>query len=202
MSSSASPRSWVGVGLAERQEIRRNEFLRVGVELLGAKDGPAVNVRAVCKAARLTERYFYESFSDRDQFVLAVWEHVAEQAREVLIEAVATAASPAGIAEAAVRAFVELIVDHPERGRVMLIAPMADTALAQRGMAHVPGFGMLIEAQLSEIDDPAERTMIAVGLVGALVSLHVGYLDGTIKVDRDQFVRHCVRLLTAANRRP
>ena len=202
MSSSASPRSWAGVGLAERQEIRRNELLRVGVELLGAPDGPAVNVRAVCKAASLTERYFYESFPDRDQFVLAVYEHVAEQARGVIVEAVATAKSPTDLAESAVRAFVELIVDHPAVGRVLLIAPMADTALAERGKQHAPGFGLLIEAQLSEIDDPEERQMTAVGLVGALVTLHVAYLDGGIRVDREKFIRHCVRLLTAANRRP
>jgi AcrR family transcriptional regulator len=201
MSSSASPRSWAGVGLAERQEIRRSELLRVGVELLGAPDGPAVNVRAVCKAAGLTERYFYESFPDRDQFVLAVYEHVAEQARGVLVDAVASTTSPADLAESAVRAFVELIVDRPAMGRVLLIAPMADTALAERGMQHVPGFGMLIENQLSEIDDAEERQMTAVGLVGALASLHIAYLDGGIKVDREKFVAHCVRLLGAANRR-
>jgi len=40
---------------------------------------------------------------------------------------------------------------------------------------------------------------VAVGLVGALFTLFIGYLDGTIAVDRDRFVRHCVRLLINAN---
>lgn len=44
-----------------------------GVDLLGAPDGAAANVRAVCRAAELTERYFYESFTDRDTFVREVY---------------------------------------------------------------------------------------------------------------------------------
>ena len=38
---------------------------------VNAAAGPAVTVRAVCRQAGLTERYFYESFTDRDEFVRA-----------------------------------------------------------------------------------------------------------------------------------
>lgn len=195
-------RSWAGVDLAERQRIRRDDLLHVGVDLLGAVKGPAVNVRAVCRAAGLTERYFYESFTDRDQYVLEVYEHVAGAARDALIAAVAAAGSETDIARAAVTAFVELIVDRPAMGRVLLIAPTAEPGIGARGIELVPGFAALIEAQLSAIDDPAEKQMTAIGLVGALVTLFANYLDGVIAVDRDRFVRHCVAMLERANRRP
>ncbi len=195
-------RSWAGVDLAERQRIRRDELLLVGIELLGAVKGPAVNVRAVCRAAGLTERYFYESFADRDQFVLEVYENVAGAARDALIAAVATTDSETDIATAAVNAFVELIVDHPAMGRVLLLAPTTEPGIGARGLELVPGFTALIEAQLSAIDDPAEKQMTAIGLVGALVTLFANYLDGVITVGRDRFVRHCVAMLERANRNP
>ena len=50
-----------------------------GVTLLGSEGGPALTVRAVCRAAGLTERYFYESFTDRDEFVRAVYDDVCSR---------------------------------------------------------------------------------------------------------------------------
>lgn len=62
---------WSGVPLQDRQALRRDELVSAGVALLGSEGGPALTVRAVCRAAGLTERYFYESFADRDEFVRA-----------------------------------------------------------------------------------------------------------------------------------
>ena len=62
---------WSGVPLEDRQALRREDLIAAGVGLLGSEGGPALTVRAVCKAAGLTERYFYESFGDRDDFVRA-----------------------------------------------------------------------------------------------------------------------------------
>jgi AcrR family transcriptional regulator len=198
----ARARSWAGIGLAERQRIRRDKLLRAGVELLGAADGPAVNVRAVCRATGITERYFYESFADRDQFVVEVYGYVGEQARRALLGAVAAAERHPGLAEAAVTVFVELIVDNAAMGRVLLLAPMLDPALRGRGEQLFPEFVALVHGQLTRITEPDLKQLIATGLVGALSSLFAGYLNKTITVDRDRFVRHCVQLFDQANRTP
>ena len=50
------------------------------MRLLGGEAGPALTVRAVCRQAGFTERYFYESFADRDEFVRAVYDDVCTQA--------------------------------------------------------------------------------------------------------------------------
>jgi AcrR family transcriptional regulator len=188
------------VGIEERRAARRASLFDVGVTLLGAVDGPAVNVRAVCKAAGLTERYFYESFTDRDQYVVSVHSFVAERAQTALAAAVAMETGSEAIATAAVDTFVKLMVDDPAMGRVLLIAPLSEPVLGGRGIESMPAFVDLVYAQLSEISDPVEKQLTAVGLVGALFTLFIGYLDGTIDVSRDRFVAHCVRLLTKANR--
>ncbi|MGW0044497.1 TetR/AcrR family transcriptional regulator [Rhodococcus sp. NPDC003348] len=186
--------------LDQRRLQRRTRLLEVGVDLLGTADAPGVNVRAACRAAGLTERYFYESFADRDTYIREVYAEVGERARAALVAAVAKADGPAEVAEHAVRAFVELVLDHPEAGRVLLLAPLREPALGGRGLALAPSFVVLVADQLKDIADPDERALRALGLVGALTSLFIGYLDGTVTVPRETLIRHCLGLLERASR--
>ncbi|RZQ63759.1 TetR/AcrR family transcriptional regulator [Amycolatopsis suaedae] len=192
-------RTWGGTTLTDRRAARRAQLLETGLDLLGAEAGPAVSVRAVCRQAKLTERYFYENFADREELVHAVYTEVGTAAHDVLVEAVRHAGpTPRERATAAVNAFVELIIDDPRKGRVLLLAPLSEPALSTRGVELLPSFAALIRDQLPEGTGAAEREMTAVGLVGALANLFIGYLGGTLDVPRDQLVGHCVTLLTRA----
>ena len=192
-------RTWGGTTLDARRAARREKLLAAGLELLGTAGSAAVSVRAVCRHAKLTERYFYEAFADREELVLAVYEQVAAQARQALIDAVPDArADAAARAEAAVTAFVELMVDDPRKGRVLLLAPITDPALSARGVALLPAFAALIREQLPDRLDHADREMTAAGLVGALTNLFTGYLGGGLKVSRGRLIAHCVNLLARA----
>ncbi len=188
------------MNIDQRRRLRYAALLDAGVDLLGASDGPAVSVRAVCRAASLTERYFYESFDDRDTFVRAVYAHVGELARSTIASAVASA-DELHRADAPVRAFVELVLDNPALGRVLLLAPLSEAAISGSGAALVPSFVELVRAQL-EHDADGDELLIATGVVGALTALFVGYLDGSIKTPRERFLAHCVRLVSKAGRTP
>lgn len=101
-------------------------------------------------------------------------------------------------AENAVRAFVELIVDDPRKGRVLLLAPLTDPALTRRGLHLLPVFTAVVGEQLSRGDE-TERQLVAVGLVGALSNVFIAYLDGSLKVSRERLVAHCVKLVLGAD---
>jgi AcrR family transcriptional regulator len=192
-------RTWAGSTLSQRQEERRERLLDAGLELLGGADAATLGVRAVCRAAGLTERYFYESFPDRDALVAAVFERVVEAAHQALVGAVAESSAPwDAVVEAAVGAFVALILDDPRKGRVLLIAPLSEPALLDRGIARLPAFRALVREQLPSDVDELERQMIATGLVGALTQLFGSVLDGTLQAPRDRLVAHCVRLVLRA----
>ncbi|MDT7729406.1 MAG: hypothetical protein QOI21_5982 [Actinomycetota bacterium] len=191
-------RTWAGTTLDDRKAARRAQLLETGLDLLGTEGPAAVSVRAVCRHAKLTERYFYESFTDREELVLAVYEHVGALAHRALAEAVQEASDPAASAEAAVVSFVELMVDDPRKGRILLLAPMTDPALSQRGVELLPAFAELVRGQLSSGDD-LERQMVAIGLVGALGNVFIAYLNGSLKVSRERLVSHCVRLVLGAD---
>lgn len=187
MSSGQRRGRWSGVPLQDRQTLRRDELVAAGVDLLGGAAGPALTVRAVCRAAGLTERYFYESFTDRDEFVRAVYDHVCSTA----MSALESSTSPRD----AVERFVTLMVDHPARGRVLLIAPQREPVLAQSGSEWIPTFIELLEHKLTRHTDPTAQAMAATGLVGALTALFTAYLNGRLDATRGQFIDYCVDML-------
>ncbi|MEU3274995.1 TetR family transcriptional regulator [Saccharomonospora sp. NPDC006951] len=196
----AESRTWAGTTLTDRRAARRRQLLDAGLDLLGSDGSAAVSVRAVCRSSKLTERYFYENFADRDELVLAVYDGVVKQAHQALVGAVDSAGgTPGDRAEAAVTAFVELIIDDPRKGRVLLLAPLADPTLNRRGIARIPMFAELVREQLSGEVDDADRAMTATALVGGLANLFSAYLAGGLSVSRDRLVAHCVRLVLGAN---
>lgn len=180
---------WSGVPLQDRQILRRDELITAGVGLLGDAAGPALTVRAVCREAGLTERYFYESFADRDEFVRAVYDHVCSTA----MSALTTSDTPRD----AVERFVTLMVDDPVRGRVLLIAPEREPVLAKSGAEWMPSFIELLQRKLTRITDARVQAMVATGLVGALTALFTAYLNGRLDATREQFIDYCVDMLVS-----
>jgi AcrR family transcriptional regulator len=178
---------WAGVPLESRLAVRRDNLIVAGVQLLGGERGPALTVRAVCRKAALTERYFYESFSDRDEFVRAVYDDVCTRA----MSALTSATTP----REAVEKFVELMVDDPVRGRVLLLAPTVEPVLTRSCAAWMPNFIDLLQRKLSRIGDPVVQKMIATSLVGGLSSLFTAYLSGRLGATRNQFIDYCVNML-------
>lgn len=178
---------WSGVPLEDRQALRRDQLLAAGVQLLGGEGGPAVTVRAVCREAGLTERYFYESFSDRDEFVRAVYDDVCTRAMSTLT----SASTP----REAVEQFVALMVDDPVRGRVLLLAPEVEPVLTRSGAEWMPNFIELLQRKLTRIGDPVMQNMVATGLIGSLTALFTAYLDGRLAATRKQFIDYCVDML-------
>jgi AcrR family transcriptional regulator len=178
---------WSGVPLPDRQALRRDELIAAGETLLGSAGGPALTVRAVCRQAGLTERYFYESFSDRDEFVRAVYDDVCNRAMTTLMSA--------GTPREAVERFVALMVDDPVRGRVLLLAPQVEAVLIHSGAEWMPSFIELLQSKLTAISDPVVQKMMATGLIGALTALFTAYLDGRLASSRAQFIDYCVDLL-------
>jgi AcrR family transcriptional regulator len=178
---------WSGVPLQDRQALRRDELIAAGVAHLGGAQGPALTVRGVCRLAGLTERYFYESFTDRDEFVRAVYDDVCARA----MSALTTANTPRD----AVEQFVALMVDDPARGRVLLLAPEKEPVLTRSGAEWMPSFIELVQRKLTRIGDPTQAAMVATGLIGALTALFTAYLNGRLAATREQFIDYCVQML-------
>ena len=140
---------WSGVPLQDRQALRRDELIAAGVELLGGEGGPALTVRAVCRAAGLTERYFYESFADRDEFVRAVYDDVCARAMSTLIVVENAARRRRTVRRADGR--------RPDaRAGCCCWRPSVEPVLTRSGAEWMPSFIELLQRKLTRITEPAQ----------------------------------------------
>jgi AcrR family transcriptional regulator len=209
--SSSSQRRWGGTTLEDRASARRAALIEAGVELLGTEGAAGVTVRAACRAAGLTERYFYESFPEgRDALLRAVHEEVAAQAREAILAAVSAHASAGrapgdeALAYAAVGAFTAFLQEDPRRGRVLLSESFSDTVLARHDAELIPAFAALLVAQITALPDApdaADAELTAVALLGALRNLYLAWLAGDrADLTTQRLNAHAARLIIAAAR--
>ena len=202
-------RTWAGTTLEDRAAARRAALIDAGTELLGTEGAAGVTVRAVCRATKLSERYFYESFDGRDALLRAVHAQVAEQARDAIVAAVAAHAAAGGGAEdeslayAAVGAFTAFLEEDPRRGRVLLSESFSDTVLARHDVELVPAFAALLVAQITALPDgpdAVDAELTAVALIGALRNLYLAWLDGRPPISTERLNAHAARLVIAAAR--
>jgi AcrR family transcriptional regulator len=192
---SAGERVWGGRTLDDRRAARRAQLVEAALDLLAAGGAAAVTVRSVCRTAKLTERYFYETFTDRDDLVTQVFDEVTTEALDAITAAIGGIAKPHDVARAAVDAVVGLSFDDPRKGNVLFVASMTDERLYRRRDELMPVVTGLIRQQVPSATDDAHRDLVAIGLLGALGNLFFQYFSGSLDISRQAFVDHCVRLL-------
>lgn len=177
--------------------------MEAGLDVFGSKGATSATMTAVCARAKLTERYFYESFSDLDALLLAVFEDVVEEATEVVLAAIEDSPSEArGRARAAIAAFVEFLTEDPRKARVAFVEALGSNALATRRYEALSGFAGLLGEQARAFygtPDEADRMvrLTSFMLVGGLAETLIAWLGGELDVTRDQLIDDCTNLFVA-----
>jgi AcrR family transcriptional regulator len=199
MAESAPERPYRGVDAAKRVAERRGRLLDAGLDVLGTEqDGSsALTVRAVCRGAGLTPRYFYESFSDKDQFVGAVFDWVVAGLAATTQAAVA-AVPPHEQANAAMTNIVRTIAGDARVGRLLFNTQLADAVIVRKRAESTALFAMLTGQQAGDtLRIPANDRMKAgahfvVGGVGQTLS---AWLAADVRLDPDQLVDQLTTLI-------
>src|SRR4051794_35116389 len=115
----AATRVYGGMTADARVEARRQRLMDAALELMGTEGWSGTSVRAVCREAGLTPRFFYESFDDLDAVAVAVFDEITVQVTAAILDAVADAPpEPAAQARAAISTFVDQLTEDPRRARV------------------------------------------------------------------------------------
>ena len=81
-------RAYGGLSAGERVAARRERLLDAALELYGTRGFLATGVKDVCRAAGLTDRYFYESFTNSGDLFGATFDRTATQLLSVVAAAV------------------------------------------------------------------------------------------------------------------
>jgi len=200
----STARPYGGVSAEDRRAERRARLIEAGLELLGERGWAGTTVRGVCAEAGLSERYFYESFGDRDRLLAAIFDSVAADAAKAVLEAVAAAPHEAAVkARAGIDAFVRMLAEDPRRARAMLVESLGNETLRSRREQAFRSFAALVSEQGRSFygtDEVAEvdSELTAVALVGGLAELVILWLDGALAVSRERLVDHCAQLFVAS----
>lgn len=167
-------RSYRGVSAEQRRAERRARLLAAALDLVGTVGLAATTMTEVCARARLTERYFYESFRSLDELVAELMTEQAERLQEHVLAAVARVPQddPRGTLRAAVLAFFELTDGDPRLSRVVLAESMGSPALRVRRHQLVHRFADLVtehaQRRYGAALSPAAAKLGGVLLVGGL----------------------------------
>ena len=197
------PTRWAGVAPAERRAERRTLLVDAAFDLLGTEGWSGTTVRAVCQAARLNPRYFYESFDDLDLLVVAVYDRLVADLTTAIMNAVDAAGDDAAVqTRAAIDSIVAFVDDDRRRARVLYVEALGNEALNRRRIET--GHALVAAVEQHTIDrhgppPPGEQIgrIGAAVLVGGTSELVLAWLDGRIDVPRDQLVDDATALFLA-----
>lgn len=202
--ASAPTRVYRGQAADERVAARRVRLLEAALELLGTEGWQATTVTAVCERARLTPRYFYESFRDRDELLVAVFDGVMQDVTHHVLEAIADA--PDDMTEtlrATVAAFVKVVTDDPRKGRVAFVEALGSEALMRRRLDTMRRFADLVAAQARAAYKVSARDRRALELAsliaaGGLIETMIAWLDGGLASNAEEVIEDYTKLCRAS----
>ncbi len=183
-----------GVSAADRAAERRRRLLDAALSVWADADA-RTTMTAVCGAAGLTERYFYESFRSLDEVLTTVLEEVATEIETTTLAAAeAAGADPADRITAAVTAFVDLLLADPRKGRVAIIEAAALPALRGRRTQLLRHFAHLAaeEAQ-HHAARRHEDELAGLLFIGGMAEVVTAWLDGALDVAPEEVVATATR---------
>jgi AcrR family transcriptional regulator len=194
-----SGRPYRGVEAGERLAARRRRLLAAGLDLLGSDrpDISGLTVREVCRRAGLAARYFYESFTDKDEFVGGVFDWVVADLAATTQAAVAAVPaheqSRAGMANV-----VRTIADDARIGRLIFGTQLANSVIARKRAESTALFVMLFGQHAGDALRIPANDRINAGAhfaVGGVAQTISAWLAGDVRLGPDQLVDQLALLL-------
>ncbi|MBC7174401.1 MAG: TetR/AcrR family transcriptional regulator [Polyangiaceae bacterium] len=192
-------RRFRGQSPEERVHQRREQLLEAGLHTFGARGFHAVGVREICAAAGLTERYFYESFTNREALYVAVFERSAERIRAAVNAATDAAPKDVGsMARAGLRAYLETLRDEPNLARVLLIdvfaiGPDAGGEPQKTMESFARQIAVLVRALFPDLTErQLDAELVANGLFGSTLYQVLRWATGGYVEPVERVLDHCV----------
>ncbi|MFD3810409.1 TetR/AcrR family transcriptional regulator [Rhodococcus sp. NPDC058639] len=205
--TSPTPRRYAGLTGEQRAASRRESLLEAGLEVFAAAGQSGATMTAICAQAKLTERYFYESFTSRDELLQQVLDRIADEIRDAGLSALRTST---GTLEQRVRnaitAFVTILTDDPRKGRVAMIQSAAFEPLRSHRRAALRGFAQMVanEATIMYGDrawPPHQGEINGLLFVGGLAELVTAWLNDEITITPEEIVDAATHQFTSTAHR-
>ena len=193
-------RTYGGVSAEERVTARRAQLLDAGLELFGTRGYLEPGVKDICAQAGLTDRYFYESFADKQRLFVEVFDRVTAELFELVGHEVLAAGTKAEAQlRAAIGAFLNALAEDPRRARVVFGEASAAGPEADRHMrTTLRQFSALVAATArphlpAGVPDSLIQ-VFSISVVGTIDRVVIEWQDGELDLPVDQITESCVAL--------
>lgn len=173
------------------------------IELMGDEGWSATTVRGVCARAKLTPRFFYESFPDLDTLAVAVFDEILEAATARFFAALQDApAEPDARMRAGLDALIGELTEDPRRARIAFVEALGCEPLARRRLEMLEVFAQVAASEgRAAFNPPAEADafvdLAATMLAGGMAELLIVWTEGRLAQTREQLVEDCIAMFTA-----
>lgn len=156
-------------------------------------------MRAACRHAELSQRYFYETFTDRDELAAAAYESCARIIRSATITAAQGVEGRQARTHAAFTAIVEVIQADPRIGRVMFREAQTDPTVRKLAEQELPDYIRTMMGKFPDVADVGSQQLawIVSYLAGGLFRLFDEWI-ATGMTDSSEFVDFCSRTVISA----
>jgi AcrR family transcriptional regulator len=197
-------RSYGGISAEERVAIRRGQLIDAAIELYGTRGYATTGVKDICRTAGLTDRYFYESFSEAAELYTAAFDKATTELLALVAGRVAAVEpEPEAQVRAAIEAFVRALADDPRKARIIFIeGPSAGPAAERHMRATLRQFAQLVAAtagpHLPKGMPNRVVQMGALSLVGAIERVMIEWQDGELDATINQIIDFLVDLFLVA----
>ncbi|MCC8939281.1 TetR/AcrR family transcriptional regulator [Bradyrhizobium sp. Arg68] len=182
MGSSRKARLYGGMDAEERRAERRLKLIDAAVEVYGEVGYRGATVKAICEAAELTERYFYESFANSEALLIAAYSHVVGHLHEEMAAAAASAGNdPEARLLAALTLYFTRLKQHPKPARVFLleisgISPAVD-AVKLDALCTFSNILVPPASDPKRSDKASADALLSIGMVGAVISIALRWVS-------------------------
>ena len=205
---STSARTYRGKSAHERVTERRARLVDAAIEMLAAHGEAGATMTAICNQARLTERYFYESFPNRSEALRAAVDHVAAEIADEMVHVMGqTTGPPEQRVRATMTAFTAYLVREPAKGLVIVVQAGIVPALRSRRAELLESFADLVATEAvalygDRVWPPAQARIHGLVLIAGLAELYGAWLTGRIVISEEELVEIASDLFTAMGRQP
>jgi AcrR family transcriptional regulator len=197
-------RMYGGLSALERQMSRRTRLIEAGLDVLGSRGLSAMTMTEVCARAGLTERYFYESFRNLDELLVAVFDAFSVPTHRAIELALRQA--PPDLFErcrAAAGALIDSLTQDPRKARAYVEA-IGSTPLRARREATMRAYAEVLADQMRSLSGlggrhhQASLRLVTTMLVGGLAEAVGEWLNGALLLSKDELADEASRLCVSA----
>lgn len=199
-------RTYAGASAEQRRARRRAALLEATLDVIAAKGVGGLGVKAICTAAGLNDRYFYEQFKDCDEALLALNDHLIAEATGAFLRAIASTEPEAATRiRACVAAAVDFLAVDSRHGRFLIESQSGELLRAKRQeLVNTLVELMMTGRSLLGPDAPSEQDsrLLALTIISGGLDLSAMWIRGDLDIGRDKLVDFMTALALSSTRLP